>query len=156
MNLPPVLFVCLGNICRSPLAEAAFRAAAERHGVVVETDSAGTGPWHVGQPPDRRAQRVAAAHGIDISASRARQVEVADFSRFAHIVAMDRSNLQALRRLQPTGTSANLSLLLDDVDGRRGDAVADPYYGDDADFDATWTDVTAGVEGLLMRMRRAR
>ena len=85
-----VLFVCLGNICRSPLAEAAFRAEAARIGLVVEVDSAGTGNWHRGEPPDPRACAVAKRHGIDIRSYRARQVTRADFRRFTHLVALDR------------------------------------------------------------------
>lgn len=149
-----VLFVCLGNICRSPLAEAAFRAEAERIGLDAEADSAGTGDWHVGNPPDRRAQAAALRNGVDISGLRARQVCAEDFRRFDHIVALDESNLRNLKTLRPTGARAALSLLLDHVPGRGGQAVADPYYGDDAGFDVTWTDVTAGARGLADRILR--
>lgn len=148
-DAPAVLFVCLGNICRSPLAEAAFRAAAERRGLAVAADSAGTGDWHVGEPPDRRAQSVAAAHGLDISGYRCRQVSAADFERFSHVVALDHDNLAVLERIRPAGARASLSLLLDFVPGRAGDAVADPYFGSPEGFAATWADVTAGAEGLL-------
>jgi len=145
---PAVLFVCLGNICRSPLAEAAFRSAADKLGLDVEIDSAGTGDWHAGYPPDQRACAVAAKYGIDISGYRARQVTASDFSKFSHIVALDRENLANLQRLRPVGSTAELSLLLDRVSGREGEAVADPYYGDDAGFLVTWTDVTAGAKAL--------
>jgi Protein-tyrosine-phosphatase len=151
---PSVLFVCLGNICRSPLAEAAMRAEAARAGLDIVVDSAGTGHWHVGEPPDRRAQAVAARHGIDISGHRARQVVREDFSRFTHVVALDHDNLARLRALCPPGAPAELSLLLDHVRGRAGEAVADPYYGDAAGFDRTWADVTAGARGLLARLMR--
>lgn len=150
-----VLFVCLGNICRSPLAEAAFRAEAERLGVEVEVDSAGTGDWHLGFPPDHRAQAVALRNGIDISHYRARQVGPADFARFDYIVALDESNLANLRALQPSDGRAVISLLLDHVPGREGAAVADPYYGDEAGFDVTWSDVMAGARGLIERLLRA-
>jgi protein-tyrosine phosphatase len=143
-----VLFVCLGNICRSPLAEAAFRREAGRLGLAVEVDSAGTGDWHVGRPPDRRAIAVAARNGVDISGLRARQVTPADLHRFDHVVALDRENLANLRRMQPPGAGARLSLLMDFVDGREGEAVADPYYGEEAHFDRAWADVAAGAEGL--------
>ena len=146
-----VLFVCLGNICRSPLAEGALRAAAAARGLAVTVDSAGTGGWHVGAPPDPRAQAVARAHGVDISGLRARQVGAVDFDRFTHVVAMDRDNLAALRRLAPTGGAA-LSLLLDHVPGRAGQSVADPYYGGAEGFRTTWADVSAGAEGLLARI----
>jgi protein-tyrosine phosphatase len=149
-----VLFVCLGNICRSPLAEAAFRAEAERVGLDAAADSAGTGDWHVGDPPDRRAQAAALRNGIDISNLRGRQVRAGDFDRFDYIVALDESNLRNLERLRPAGSRATLSLLLDHAPGRGGQAVADPYYGDDAGFDVTWADVTAGAKGLAERIAR--
>lgn len=144
-----VLFVCLGNICRSPLAEAALRLEAERAGVSIEVDSAGTGSWHVGEPPDRRARAVARRHGVDIDHYRARQVAAEDFRRFDHVVALDRDNLRALEALRPAGATARLSLLLDHVPGREGEAVADPYYGPDSGFEVTWGEVTAGARGLL-------
>ncbi|WP_343115753.1 low molecular weight protein-tyrosine-phosphatase [Ostreiculturibacter nitratireducens] len=149
---PAILFVCLGNICRSPLAEAALRAAAARHGIGIEADSAGTGGWHVGEAPDLRAQDIALRHGIDISGYRARQLERADFDRFSHIVALDHDNLAVLKRLRPSGARAELSLLLDHVPGRSGQPVADPYYGASEGFAATWADVTAGAEGLLAKI----
>ncbi|ACL58573.1 low molecular weight protein-tyrosine-phosphatase [Methylobacterium nodulans] len=148
---PAVLFVCLGNICRSPLAEAAFRQEAARAGLDAEVGSAGTGHWHVGEPADRRAQAVARRNGVDISAHRARQVDAADFMRFTHIVALDRDNLAVLQRLRPREGAA-LSLLLDHVPGRAGEAVADPYYGADAGFDTTWADVTEGARALVARL----
>jgi len=143
-----VLFVCLGNICRSPLAEAAFRQEVARRGLDVEIDSAGTGDWHVGHPPDRRAQAVALRQGIDISGYRGRQGAPDDFSRFTHIVALDRANLADLKALRPGDATAELLLLLDTVEGRQGKSVADPYYGDDAGFDLTWADAMAGARGL--------
>lgn len=146
---PAVLFVCLGNICRSPLAEAAFRAEAGRAGLDIEIDSAGTGDWHIGKPPDPRAQAVARRHGIDISGYRARQVSSADFARYSHIVAMDLDNLARLKALKPQGTRAELSLLLDHVDGRAGEPVADPYFGDASGFDVTWSDVKLGAAALV-------
>ncbi|MBA4489186.1 low molecular weight phosphotyrosine protein phosphatase [Paracoccus sp. S1E-3] len=156
MSTPSVLFVCLGNICRSPLAEGALRAVAARAGVTILIDSAGTGNWHVGDAPDPRAQAVAARHGVDISALRARQVRAEDFHRFDHIVAMDRDNLAELRRLAPADAPARLSLMLDHVPGRKGKSVADPYFGDASGFGATWEEVLAGAEGLLDRITQPR
>lgn len=149
---PALLFVCLGNICRSPLAEAAFRAAAGQAGLDVHADSAGTGDWHLGTPPDPRAQAEALRHGIDISAYRARQVTPADFRRFDRILALDHKNLTDLRRIAPADGTARLSLLLDHVSGMAGRSVADPYFGDDGGFADTWRDVSLGAEALVHQM----
>jgi protein-tyrosine phosphatase len=151
-----VLFVCLGNICRSPLAEAAFRLEAERLELDVEIDSAGTGRWHVGEPPDPRAQAVAARNGADIKDLRARQVAPDDFHRFDHIVALDLDNLAQLEAKRPRGGRARLSLLLDHVAGREGEAVADPYYGGDSHFDITWEDVAEGARALAQAIAAGR
>ncbi len=149
---PAILFVCLGNICRSPLAEGAMRVAAQDAGLDVHIDSAGTGGWHVGNPPDSRAIATARAKGVDISGLQARQVEVADFTRFTHIFALDSQNLADLRRLSPSDATAELALLLDMVPGREGQAVADPYYGDESGFEITWRDVSAAADALIKRL----
>jgi len=151
-----VLFVCLGNICRSPLAEGALRAAAAHAGIEVEVDSAGTGGWHAGDPPDRRAQAAARRHGTDISGLRARQVRPEDFRRFDFVFALDRQNLRDLEAIMPVGATAELGLLMDLVPGREGSSVADPYYGEDRDFDVTWADVHAAAEVLVARFGRGR
>ena len=147
-----VLFVCLGNICRSPLAEGAFRAEAERLGLDVFADSAGTGGWHRGDPPDPRAIAVARRQGVDIGGLRARQVTAEDFRRFTHILALDHDNLQNLRALRPADGTAKVGLLLDHAEGFEGRAVADPYYGDDAGFDVTWEEVAAAAKGLVRKL----
>ena len=147
-----VLFVCLGNICRSPLAEAALRGEAERLGLDVGVDSAGTGDWHIGHAPDPRAAAVARRNGVDISGLRARQVGPQDFHRFDHIIALDAQNLADLEAMRPAGAKAELSLLLDHVEGREGQAVADPYYGEEEHFDAAWADVTEGAKGLARKI----
>lgn len=149
-----VLFVCLGNICRSPLAEAALRAEAEKAGLFVEVDSAGTGDWHVGSPPDRRAQAVALRHGIDISGYRGRQVTAGDFHHFTHVFALDAENLRNLRRLRPSDGTAELRLLMDLIPGREGSGVTDPYFGDDAGFDVTWDDVTRAARAIVESLQR--
>jgi protein-tyrosine phosphatase len=151
---PAVLFVCLGNICRSPLAEAAFRHAADELGLDVTVDSAGIGAWHIGAPPDRRAQAEARRHDIDISGYRGRQVAADDFRRFTHIVALDHDNLAALKRLRPQDGTAELCLLLDHVAGRTGEAVADPYYGGAEDFARTWAEVEIGAAALAERIAK--
>jgi protein-tyrosine phosphatase len=149
---PSILFVCLGNICRSPLAEAALRAEAERVGFAVTVDSAGTGDWHAGNPPDRRAQATALRYGVDISGYSARQVGPEDFRRFDRIFALDRDNLANLRAMAPADATATLGLLLDLVPGREGEGVRDPYYGEDDGFEVTWADVTAAAREIVARL----
>src|SRR6516164_1535465 len=110
-----VLFVCLGNICRSPTAEGVFRAAADRAGLGrrIHADSAGIGDWHIGSPPDPRAIKAAKRRGYDLSAIRGRRVKAADFARFGWILAMDESNLKALDAMKPAEYDGRLGLLLD-------------------------------------------
>lgn len=153
MREPAVLFVCLGNICRSPLAEAAFRAEAAKAGLKAVADSAGTADYHIGEPPDPRAIRTAAGFGIDIARYQGRQAVAADFNRFTHILALDHSNLANLQRIAPVGHEARLSLLLDLVPGREGQAVADPYYGDEAGFLVTWDEVSLAARHLVQHLR---
>ena len=154
MSQPSILFVCLGNICRSPLAEAALRAQSVAAGVAMTIDSAGTGDWHVGRPPDPWAQETARKHGLDISSYRARQVTTEDFHRFGHIFALDQQNLKDLRRIEPSRHIAEVGLLMDLVPGRKGTAVIDPYYGDEDDFEQAWADVSAAAERLVKRYLR--
>ena len=152
MSEPSILFVCLGNICRSPLAEAAFRDAADRAGLAATADSAGTGDWHIGSPPDRRAIAEASRHGIDITGYRGRQVKAEDFRTFDHILALDLQNLADLQAIAPTDATARLSLLLDHVDGMAGQAVAAPYFGDDAAVAVTWREVSLAAEALVREL----
>lgn len=149
-----VLFVCLGNICRSPLAEGAFRKVMEDLGAGsrVLIDSAGTGGWHQGEAPDPRSIAVAARNGIDISAQRARQVVKADFSRFEHILAMDSSNLNNLRKLSPAEAPARLRLFLE----AEGMDVPDPYYGGPAGFETVFRMVMTGAENLAAELGLGR
>ena len=147
-----VLFVCMGNICRSPLAEGAFRAEARALGLDVVVDSAGTGGWHKGDPPDPRAIAVARRNGVDISGLKARQVSPADFRDFTHIYALDHDNLRGLLQVAPADATAEVGLLLNLVEGNAGRAVADPYYGDDAGFDVTWNDVVMAARALAQRL----
>ncbi len=153
MSPPAVLFVCLGNICRSPLAEAAFRDVAERAGFAVDIDSAGTATYHVGEPPDPRSLAEAARHGIDISHYRGRQLVAEDFHRFDWIVGMDRSNVRDIERIRPVESKAEIAMLLDLVPGREGVEVADPWYGGEDNFRDTWEAVSAGASALIKMLR---
>jgi protein-tyrosine phosphatase len=147
-----VLFVCLGNICRSPMAEGAFRVAAQDRGLVCSVDSAGTASYHVGHQPDPRAIAVASLNGIDIAGQTARQIERDDFYRFSHIIALDRANLEGVRAKAPRDGTARLAMLMDAVEGRRGEPVADPYYGDAAAFEAAWKAINIGVAAWADRL----
>lgn len=150
---PSVLFVCLGNICRSPLAEGAFRDAAARAGLAVTVDSAGTGDWHVGSAPDKRAQDVARRNGVEIGHYRARQLVEEDFRRFDYVFVMDHANLANARSIVPVDACSEPCLLLDIVPGRQGAAVADPYYGGEENFIDTWQDVTTAAAALVRLLR---
>lgn len=146
---PAILFLCLGNICRSPLAEGAARAAFAAAGIDAVLDSAGTGDWHLGHPPDARAQAEARRRGVDISDLRARQLSPEDLRRFDLILAADMNNLRDARAIRPADATATLALMLDRVPGREGESVADPFYGDDDGFAATWDDVSAVASALV-------
>lgn len=152
---PAILFLCLGNICRSPLAEGAAREAFAAAGIDATLDSAGTGDWHIGHPPDRRAQAEARRRGADIADLRARQLVREDFYRFDLILAADETNLRDARALAPADATAKLRLMLDLVPGRAGDSVTDPYYGDDGGFAATWDDVSAVAAALVSASARS-
>jgi protein-tyrosine phosphatase len=153
-NPPRILFVCLGNICRSPLAEAALRRLAKEAALEVHVESAGTGGWHVGEPPDLRAQAVARRQGCDISGLRGRQVMPDDFRRFDRIFALDSDNLARLRQIAPADGTANVGLLLDLIPGRAGQGVHDPYYGADAGFEETWQDVETAARAIVAELTR--
>ena len=145
-----MLFVCLGNICRSPLAEGVFRHLARDRGVGnrFDIDSAGTGAWHAGEPPDRRSAAVAAANGIALEGT-ARKVRPDDFERFDYILAMDGENLRDLKQLsERTPGSAELRLLRD-YDPEGGEDVPDPYYGGPGGFDTVYAMVRRSCEALL-------
>jgi protein-tyrosine phosphatase len=132
-----ILFVCTGNICRSPTADGVARALAAQAGKsgAFEFDSAGTESYHVGEPPDRRAQRSASRRGYDLSALRARRVAKKDFEHFDLILAMDRDHLRHLERTCPLHHLPKLQLFLSYADELGEMDVPDPYYGDDADFE---------------------
>lgn len=144
-----VLFVCMGNICRSPMAEGVFRRLAEAAGLPIETDSAGTSGHHVDQTPDPRAIETARHFEIDIAARRARKLIAADIEAFDYLVAMDRDNLAHLERLAGERHRTRLSLLLDHAKGIGLDEVPDPYYGGDEGFVRCFRLIEAGAKGLL-------
>ncbi|HET9694539.1 MAG TPA: low molecular weight protein-tyrosine-phosphatase [Steroidobacteraceae bacterium] len=151
-----VLFVCMGNICRSPTAEAVFRAFVQREApeLQVEIDSAGTHDYHVGEPPDPRALRAAARRGVDISGLRARQVEQADYERFDLILAMDRSNQAELIERSPPAYRPRIRLLLEFAGAAGRPDVPDPYYGGAEGFDQVLDLVEEAAAGLLEEIRR--
>ena len=171
-----LLFVCLGNICRSPTAEGVMRSLVERDGLEasIELESAGTGGWHVGSPPDERATAAARAHGVLLE-GRARQVTPEDFDRFDLLLAMDRENMRELRRLAPGEVERAKVRMLREFDpvnlarGLEGSAagdrhrqdeqdldVPDPYYGASGGFEEVFELVHAACEGLLEQVRAAR
>ena len=150
---PPigVLFVCLGNICRSPAAEGVFRhrLASSPFADRVHADSAGTGDWHVGEPPHRGSIDATRRRGIDIGRLRGRQVDVKDFERFTMILAMDRSNLDDLRSLRPQGFQGHLGLFLDFAPNQPVREMPDPYGRVGSEFDRMLDLVEQGVDGLI-------
>jgi protein-tyrosine phosphatase len=149
-----VLFVCLGNICRSPTAEGILRALVREAGLEgeIEIESAGTGDWHIGHPPDERAVTAARTRGIALDGA-ARQVTAADFERFDLLVAMDRSNKAELERLAPRSEArAKVRLLREFGDGAELD-VPDPYYGGPEGFDEVVAIVERSCEALLAELR---
>jgi len=148
-----VLFVCLGNICRSPTAEGVFRDLVQREGLSdkIRTDSAGTHAYHIGEPPDGRAQAEAKRRGIDISGLRGRQARAKDFKDFDYVLAMDRSNHQNLLSICPLDMEERLSMFLDfapDVERRE---VPDPYY--EGGFDSVYDMIEQAAQGLLADIR---
>lgn len=152
-----VLFVCLGNICRSPTAEGVFRRALEQAGMAdkIQIDSCGIGDWHVGKAPDTRAQQAALSRGIDLSALRARQLTTQDFVEFDYVLGMDQDNLTAMRKLKPANSRAHLGLFLDFA-GMSGAEVPDPYYGGEEGFESVLTMVEAASDGLIQHLKRER
>lgn len=150
-----VLFVCMGNICRSPTAEGVFRKLIEEEGLVdhIHIDSAGTHAYHIGKSPDERAQRAAQSRGIDLSGLRARQVENSDFHEFDRILVMDRDNFDALRFVCPPSQQHKLALFLDHAPGQRVREVPDPYYGGAQGFEQVLDLVEEAARGLLDELR---
>lgn len=146
-----VLFVCLGNICRSPTAEGVARAIAAREfpSLAIEVDSAGTAGYHVGEPPDRRTVAAARRRGYDLASLRARQVQAVDFDRFDFVLAMDHANLAELEERRPHGATARVGLFLEYASGKGIVEVPDPYYGGVEDFERVLDLCEAGARGML-------
>jgi len=150
-----VLFVCLGNICRSPTAEGVFRKIVIEAGLVeaIEIDSAGTHAYHVGEPPDRRAQAAAHRRGVDLSGLRGRQALAEDLVRFDYILAMDRENRENLLAICPDGHEHKVRLFMEFAAGRMEDEVPDPYFGGPSGFDRVLDMVEEAARGLLGDIR---
>lgn len=151
-----VLFVCLGNICRSPTAEGVFRQVVQDASLLdyIEIDSAGTHAYHIGQPPDRRAQAAAARRGVDLSALRGRQATVRDIQAFDYVLAMDRENLQNLQAICPAGFESRLRLFLEFAPLRAESEVPDPYFGGESGFDRVLDMIEDAARGLLDDIRQ--
>jgi protein-tyrosine phosphatase len=151
-----ILFVCLGNICRSPTAEIVFRSIAAREApeLALEIDSAGTAGYHIGSSPDARTQQAARRRGYDMSALRARQIEQDDFKRFDLILAMDRDNLDALNLSAPVGARDRIRLFLDFAPEAFASEVPDPYYGGPNGFEEVLDLVEAAAKGLLKHLQQ--
>ncbi|MBM2765191.1 low molecular weight protein-tyrosine-phosphatase [Burkholderia anthina] len=160
MNRVAICFVCLGNICRSPTAEGVMRHQVDAAGLTarIAIDSAGTGDWHVGEPPDTRAQAAAHTRGYDLSALRARQVSAADFERFDLLLAMDEANLAELHRRCPPQHRDKVRLLMEFAPGAAETEVADPYFGGAQGFEQVLDQVERACAGLLdtLQARTAR
>jgi protein-tyrosine phosphatase len=152
--LTNVLFVCTGNICRSPTAEAVARHFIQSRGLAdrIAVDSAGTQGYHAGEAPDRRAQKAAERRGYDLSALRARKIETVDFERFDLVLAMDADHLAIMRRICPDAHRAKLSLFMRYARSHDLLEVPDPYYGGDNGFEAVLDYCEDGVQGLLERL----
>jgi len=155
-NMVSVVFVCMGNICRSPTAEAVFRHYVENAGLEADIliDSAGTHDYHIGDAPDTRAQRAAQQRGYDMSDLRGRQVEEGDFQRFDYVLAMDKANLAILQRLKPHGANARVRLFLDYARHHAEREVPDPYYGGAEGFERVLDMVEDAAQGLLQDIRQ--
>ncbi len=149
-----VLFVCMGNICRSPTAEAVFRNCAEKAGLLerLHIDSAGTHDYHVGAAPDARAQQAAKRRGYDMSKLRGRQVEAQDFFRFDYVLAMDNQNLVMLEHLRPDDAQNHLGLFLEFSERHDEWEVPDPYYGGTDGFERVLDMVEDAAQGLLLHI----
>ena len=147
-----VLFVCMGNICRSPTAEGSFRFIVSKQNLsdYFEIDSAGTHAYHIGNPPDSRSQQSARKYGVDLSNQRARQVHESDFYYYDHIIAMDTNNLNILKSICPTDSKSQIKLLLDYLPNSGFESVPDPYF--EGKFDEVFEIIYAACNSLLANL----
>lgn len=160
MKTVSICFVCLGNICRSPIAEGVMRHLVAEANLAerILIDSAGTGDWHIGQPPDDRAQHAAGKRGYDLAALRGRQIAAADFERFDLLIAMDDKNVAALSQIGPPAQRDKIRLLMEfvpETDSRWGGAreVVDPYFGGAEGFEQVLDQCEAACRGLIAALR---
>ena len=153
-----LLVVCLGNICRSPLAEGALRSRIQHSALAgkVDVDSAGTGGWHVGHPPDLRAIDCARRHGVDIGMLRGRQLELGDFEHFDWVLCADAQNLRDVLQLAPLHARHKVALLMEWAGVEGSSSIPDPYTGDSAHFERVWRMVDAAAQGVVDRLCEGR
>lgn len=146
-----VLFICMGNICRSPTAQGVFDSLVQHSGLaeLIKADSAGTHAYHIGNPPDTRSQQAALGRGVDLSMQRARQVQASDFQQFDYLLAMDANNLKALQLIAQAQQAKNLYLLMEFANRWREREVPDPYYGGTQGFERVLDMIEDASEGLL-------
>ena len=157
MKQVSVLFVCMGNICRSPTAQGVFESLLERAGLTqaIQVDSAGTHAYHIGNPPDNRSQQAALERGIDLSKQRARQVQSVDFMSFDYVLAMDLNNLRALQRISEAQSAKSLKLFMEFANRWQAREVPDPYYGGSRGFERVLDMIEDASEGLLEHLIRS-
>ena len=152
-----VLFVCLGNICRSPTCEGVFRQLIkdEKLRIQFDIDSAGTGGYHIGEPPDSRAIDVAHGRGVNLESFRARLLSRSDFQRFDYIIAMDRNNLRDINKLAPENYPGQITLFMDYAENWHENEVPDPYYGGSGGFERVLDMIEDASIGLLQAIKSA-
>ena len=154
-KLVKVLFVCMGNICRSPTAHGLFQALIDKHqlGASIQVDSAGTHSYHVGNPPDSRSQATARQRGVDLSGLSARRFVSADFNDYDYLLGMDKANIADMRAIKPDTATANLQLMLEYSGKFKQVEVPDPYFGEDG-FELVFDMIDDASRGLLQHIRR--
>lgn len=156
MKKVSVLFVCMGNICRSPTAQAVFESFVQRSGLAqaIQVDSAGTHAYHLGSQPDQRSQQAALGRGLDLTQQRARKIQAADFTEFDYVLAMDLQNLRALQSYAQAKQAQNLKLFMEFASRWREREVPDPYYGGSQGFERVLDMIEDASEGLLAHIIR--